>query len=120
MLDSAGKPGENGFGSMHAHASPSFLLNRLKAVKPGGLRARSAWHGGVLPELLKHCAELDLLRSMDRLLAGTQPSLLEVRFLTYLCVWGGVGWSEAPAHGPRVAGGRAHCGASYQRPSSPS
>ena len=41
---------------------------------------------GVLPELLKHCAELDLLRSMDRLLAGTQPSLLEVRFLTYL--WG--------------------------------
>lgn len=39
---------------------------------------------GVLPELLKHCAELDFPRSMDRLLAGTQPSLLEVRFLTYL------------------------------------
>lgn len=39
---------------------------------------------GVLPELLKHCAELDLLRSVDRLLAGTQPSLLEVKFLTYL------------------------------------
>lgn len=34
-------------------------------------------------ELLKHCTELNLPRSVDRLLAGTQPSLLEVRFLTY-------------------------------------
>lgn len=44
-LDSAGKPGENGFGSVLAHLSRSFLLNRLEAVKPGGLRARPAWSG---------------------------------------------------------------------------
>lgn len=62
---------------------------------------------GVLPELLKHCAELDLPRSMDRLLAGTQPSLLEVRFLTYLR---GRGRSVAPACVPSVARGGAHCG----------
>lgn len=38
----------------------------------------------VLPELLRHWAELDLPRSAHKLLAGTQPSLLLVRSRTYL------------------------------------
>lgn len=61
-------------------AAGSSLLGSCQGPpSPGRLRAPSPHQ----TELLKHCAELDLPRSMDRLLAGTQPSLLEVRFLTY-------------------------------------
>lgn len=45
-LDSAGKPGKKGFGSVRAHAGPSFLVHRLEVVAPGGLRAQPAWNGG--------------------------------------------------------------------------
>lgn len=73
---------------------------------------------GVLPGLLRHCAELDLPRSRDRLLAGTQPSLPEVRFLTYLRgAWAGQ-WLQPVC--PAWHGGGSALWASYQRPSSPS